>query len=490
MERSRFMQKLVALLGISLFVASAAQAGVIAGWDMTNVTVAPAPYTEYVTYPSTLYTDATKTASNGAITWKETDVKAPGMKIVNADDVNGSKCIMTTGYNPYDFSDKMCSDPLQSSKRWKVKGSNSQPIDVYFSTTTGTTSIYNSMQKLTDGTDVKWKGFRAELGFMVNGQFVKSNAGDGLGFSTSKGAYFTKLTASSALTAETLSALFAQGLAGPADKYHPTTGYYDPITRFSFPLYALEDEIYTGAISSNYYNLFGDWNNLAGVPWAYYYDNDNNINTDNLLMANCDGNFVVTDPVLETGYCEGTWVTYRSQAGLDANGLPYPSDGVKKPVPADILAAWQANPLYLNGPIEDLANLGLNYYVTIGDNTKWPTPNQFVLRFYPVPAATVVPTPAEICTDGIDNDMDGKIDCSDSDCSADPVCPAPVSEICTDGIDNDQDGKTDCADSDCLGISGCGAEGLYTTCSDGFDNDGDGFTDCSDPGCAKNKSCR
>ena len=489
MKRS-FTKKLVALLGVSLFTAATAQAGVITGWDMNNVTVTPGPYTEFVTYNSTLYTDASKQATNGAITWKETDVKAPGMKIVNQDDVTGEKCIMTTGYNPYDFSDKMCSDPLQSSKRWKVKGTQSEPIDVYFTVGTGATSTYRSMQKLTDGTDVQWKGFRAELGFIVNGQFVKSKAADGLGFSTDRGSYFTRLTSSATQKEAILSALFAQGLAGPVDKYHPTTGYFDPNSRMSYQLYALEDEIYTGAISSNYSSLFGDWNNSADVPWAYFYDEDDNINTDNTLMANCDGNFVVTDPVLETGYCEGQWVTYRSQAGLDANGLPYPSDGVKKPVPADVLAAWQANRLYLTGPIEDLANLGLNYYLTIGDNTKWPTPGQFVLRFYPVPAETVVPSPMEICDDGLDNDKDGLNDCADSDCSADPICPAPVSEVCTDGIDNDQDGKVDCADSDCLGIDGCGTEGQAATCRDGFDNDGDGLTDCADPGCAKNKACR
>lgn len=385
MSRSKTAKKLSALLGVSLSVAaSAAWAGTITGWNMSNVTVAPPPYTEYVTYTSTLFTSPAKTTSNGVITWKETDVKAPGMKIVNKDDVTGLKCIMTTGYNPYDFSDKMCSDPLQSSKRWKVKGTNGQPIDVYFNVATDTnTSIYNSMQKLTDGDVKKWKGFRAELGFMVNGVFTKSKSGDGLGFTDKKGRFFTT-TSSAAQSAEVLSALFAQGLAGPADANHPSTGYFDPKYRFSYLLNATEDGLDTGLISSNYYALFGDWNNLSSVPWAYYYDNDDNINTDNLLMANCDGNFVVTDPVAETGYCEGTWVTYRSQAGLDANGLPYPSDGIKKPVPADVLASWQSNHLYLTGPIEDLANLGVNYYITVNKlNASWPTPNQFVLRFYP-----------------------------------------------------------------------------------------------------------
>ena len=72
----------------------------------------------------------------------------------------------------------MCSDPLQSSKRWKLKGYNGDILDVYFSTTTGATSIYGNLSKLTNAADGKWKGFRAELGFIVNGKFVKSLKGD------------------------------------------------------------------------------------------------------------------------------------------------------------------------------------------------------------------------------------------------------------------------------------------------------------------------
>ncbi len=521
MTKQNLLAKGLGVLLTLLVTATVSQAGVITGWDMSNVTVTPPPYTEFVTYPSTLFTSAAKTSYNGAITWKETDVQAPGMKIVNADDVDGSKCIMTTGYNPYDLSNKMCTDPLQSSKRWKVKAYKNDVIDVYFTVAAGATSTYRSLQKITDGTSVPWEGFRAELGFLVNGQFVKSTSGDGLGFSTTTGTYFSKLTSSYLQKEDTLSALFAQGLAGPADKYHPTTGYFDPSTRYSFELLATEDEIHTGALSSNYSSLFGPWKNSTSVPFAFFYDDDNNINTDNLLMANCQGAFVVTDPILETGYCTGSWVTYRSQPGLDTNGLPFPSDGVAKPVPAEMVAAWLANPLYLTGPIEDLANLGLNYWITIGDNAAWPTPGQFVMRFYPQPAA-VVP-PAEICNDGLDNDLDGqvdcadsdctndlactgpvpevcndlvdndfdgKVDCADSDCAAAPNCQLPPAEVCTDGVDNDGDGWVDCADSDCAGISGCGPEGLLTTCSDGFDNDGEGAVDCADSGCAKNKACR
>ena len=82
----------------------------------------------------------------------------------------------------------------------------------------------------------------------------------------------------------------------------------------------------------------------------------------------------------------------------------------------------------------------------------------------------------EICDDGIDNDLDGLIDCLDPDCNGAPNCFEGDSVTCSDGIDNDGDGATDCADADCSGIGLCGPE----ICDDGFDNDGDGLVDCLD----------
>jgi Zn-dependent metalloprotease len=62
-------------------------------------------------------------------------------------------------------------------------------------------------------------------------------------------------------------------------------------------------------------------------------------------------------------------------------------------------------------------------------------------------------TPVEVCTDAIDNDLDGLTDCLDADCSADIAC-APA-EVCTDAIDNDLDGLTDCLDADCSADPAC-----------------------------------
>ena len=103
------------------------------------------------------------------------------------------------------------------------------------------------------------------------------------------------------------------------------------------------------------------------------------------------------------------------------------------------------------------------------------------------------------CSDGVDNDGDGKIDFP-----ADPDCTGPTDDSeagnagrpeCSDGVDNDGDGKIDFpADPGCTsrndnseGSDG-GNEGADrrgdAECEDGRDNDGDGLVDFpNDPGC-------
>lgn len=78
-----------------------------------------------------------------------------------------------------------------------------------------------------------------------------------------------------------------------------------------------------------------------------------------------------------------------------------------------------------------------------------------------------------LCDDGLDNDGDGPIDCLDSDCDSD--CP----EVCDDGRDNDGDGLIDCEDADCVDAEACGE----LLCDDGLDDDGDGLIDCDDDDC-------
>ena len=110
---------------------------------------------------------------------------------------------------------------------------------------------------------------------------------------------------------------------------------------------------------------------------------------------------------------------------------------------------------------------------------------------------TCTPSP-ENCTDGIDNDCDGVVDCKDSNCSTNPVCVVcvPAAELCNDALDNDCDGRIDCADNDCSLDTTCTGGCTATSrserkgCTDGIDNDCDGLTDCEDRDCRRNAACR
>jgi hypothetical protein len=69
-----------------------------------------------------------------------------------------------------------------------------------------------------------------------------------------------------------------------------------------------------------------------------------------------------------------------------------------------------------------------------------------------------------------------------------------VEEGCTDGVDNDGDGEIDCADDDCLEETACLAQPTYgvgfeSVCSDGLDDDADGSIDCADADCVNDPSC-
>jgi hypothetical protein len=130
---------------------------------------------------------------------------------------------------------------------------------------------------------------------------------------------------------------------------------------------------------------------------------------------------------------------------------------------------------------------------------------------------------SEICNNGADDNLDGARDCADSQCPQGSSCGAsglqcgatgqcnqcsgnggaaePAGELsCTDGFDNDCDGKIDCEDPSCdgrlcdigngaagacaAGICQCKAtEANETTCFDGVDQDCDSRIDCADPDC-------
>jgi hypothetical protein len=99
--------------------------------------------------------------------------------------------------------------------------------------------------------------------------------------------------------------------------------------------------------------------------------------------------------------------------------------------------------------------------------------------------------PEDRCTNNAADDSDDFDDCDDFDCSLDStlnVCADQenTDTKCSDGLDNDGNDKIDCQDFDCLdavGVTVC--ETTEAKCRDGLDNDGNGYVDCDDFGCLR-----
>ena len=119
------------------------------------------------------------------------------------------------------------------------------------------------------------------------------------------------------------------------------------------------------------------------------------------------------------------------------------------------------------------------------------------------------------CTDGVDNDCDGLVDFDDPDCykwlpdsdndgipdihdaegpdvlscdyRTDPNC-ANINS-CTDGLDNDGDGLLDCQEPACKAAGFTNCQARENDCGDGYDNDEDGMIDCLDSDCIGTSAC-
>jgi hypothetical protein len=105
--------------------------------------------------------------------------------------------------------------------------------------------------------------------------------------------------------------------------------------------------------------------------------------------------------------------------------------------------------------------------------------------------------------DGVTNTCDPGYACSeDGYCAPLVITDASTSdvmtndgatgEVCSNNVDDDGDGKVDCADTECPGTNTCGigcicsggnGVATETACADGKDNDGDLEIDCNDSNC-------
>ncbi|MCD6414521.1 MAG: hypothetical protein J7L23_02725, partial [Candidatus Diapherotrites archaeon] len=99
------------------------------------------------------------------------------------------------------------------------------------------------------------------------------------------------------------------------------------------------------------------------------------------------------------------------------------------------------------------------------------------------------------CTDGIDNDCDGLVDCQqgneDPDCNC-PECNEGETRLCPnqDGVcDNSVESCTDGKWPGCNYTTIPNYETTETICTDGLDNDCDGMVDCEDSDCVETPAC-
>lgn len=87
-----------------------------------------------------------------------------------------------------------------------------------------------------------------------------------------------------------------------------------------------------------------------------------------------------------------------------------------------------------------------------------------------------------LCTDGLDDDLDGLVDCCDPDCAADPACPAGEL-LFGDHVDGDGDGFVDCSDAESCRATSPDCVGGIAPAGDPCTEHGVCSSDATDPYC-------
>src|SRR4029079_15015766 len=95
----------------------------------------------------------------------------------------------------------------------------------------------------------------------------------------------------------------------------------------------------------------------------------------------------------------------------------------------------------------------------------------------------------ELCSDGIDNNCNGFVDCGDPGCFGSRACIVAGREICNNGLDDDDDRLIDCADPNCMGSVACIPVMGTEICDNGVDDNRDNLADCADPQCVSFPGC-
>lgn len=312
--------------------------------------------------------------TSGFITFDGLSGFTPGVKIVNDDPLagsNGLNCIMAN-------ANAACNDETKTHKRFKLRATDSGPIDMAFNvntngsfTTAGNDGRYKVFQALGNDTGARMDSFRVTLGTGVGTNFVSSTASDGLSLVQSFG--------SQPLNNSQFSALFSNGLFGPQDEpQHPLIGYFsDERAGFNLEFDGTDSFVSTG-LFGDYSGLFGSMLSYDQLPQGYFFDDDGDANTDDILIAH-----QLTD---------GTWVQNRS---IDSSGtvgfIAFGHDGTAYSTLGDLVTALTGTGIQQCGEavtagapclagtteIDDLAKFNLSFFI---DPTGYAG-EQFTMRY-------------------------------------------------------------------------------------------------------------
>ena len=258
-------------------------------------------------------------ATFGVITFDGEEGFNPGMEVVNdaapgvpPSPTDAFNCLMAVALTS-------CNGDFQDGKRFKLNRTAFGPIDLVFDydpaasyTTPGNDGTYRAFMKYANLTGERLTRFDLLLGSGVGDGYSSSAPSDGLQFVD-----FGPTPGNNEL-----SALFPNGLFGTGS----LPGYFSS-QRAGFELVRIdEDRVEAVGQFGPYADLFGDWMPLSEVPDGYFYDDDGNPDTDNILLAHFDPG-------------SGQWIQNRS---LDMAGTVGVIAGGNDGTPYADLAALEA----------------------------------------------------------------------------------------------------------------------------------------------------
>ncbi len=379
----------VALAAALLMSGAGLQAApVITGWNTGNVAVStalPGVAGESVIYDRSPAAAGARTSGKVVFDGSESDT--PGLKIVNdaapgVPPSNGDvyNCVMAN-------SPASCNSEKQSGKRFKFQRTAHEATDIVFNlnpdgtfSTPDNDGLYKFFAAFGNDTGARLGGFQVSLGTGVGAGFTGSGIGDGLSF---KQTFDGKLPNNSQF-----SALFANGLFGDIDDVHTITGYFSQ-QRAGFGMtFTGEDRFRSTGLFGDYAPLFGPMLSYDELPLGFFYDDDGNADTDDVLVAH--------------RLADGRWVQNREILGDGSvRTLAYGNDGIAYASYDALLLALGAGGLALcddatagtaclagADSIDDLAKFNLTFFV---DPTGFQG-EQFTLRI----ESAAVPEPGSL----------------------------------------------------------------------------------------------